>query len=418
VKFAPLPWGIVTLSRQNAPDQQCDWNNGTDCTADVPMGDDVTLKAAQDPAPDDPNLTPQPQTFYGWSTPLCGSDPTCTLHNVSEPVQAYALFSPAEFEVRITGAGSVESTGNFALTCDSPDPLGSQDCYKAFVPGHDLTLTAKPKTPGDKVEWVFGCAGDDANATTCTTRTENRAVGVRFGNADPPQLPFDVTVALRVTKTGSGSGTISGASINCGSTCSANPALTFGTRVQLTATPASGSQFDHWVGAPCSSATTCTFNVGPITGVSAVFENQPAPPPPPPPPPPAQPPPSTTSPAPSPAPANPPAPATPPSEPPSTKPAGATKLVVRTARVTVSRHRGTYRVRADIVSNKRANARLRVARGSTIFAERLMLVASGHTTARLQLAPTTRPGPAWLLIRLRDSDGQIATVSRRISLAH
>jgi Divergent InlB B-repeat domain len=415
VKFAALPWGTVTLSRPSAPDQQCNWDNGTDCTADVPVGDDVTLKATLDPAPNDlGNLKAQAQAFYGWSTPLCGSEPTCTLKNVSEAVQAYALFAPAVFEVRVTGAGTVESTGNFALTCESPDALGSQDCYEAFAPGNEFTLTAKPNNPGDAVQWVFGCAGEDANAPTCTTRTENRAVGVRFGTAvDPPQLPFDVRVALHVTKGGSGSGTVTGAGINCGSSCTANPALAFGTRVQLTATPASGSRFDGWVGGPCSSATTCTFNVGPVTGVRAVFAELPPPPAQPPPPPqPAQPPPP-----PAPAPANPPAPAAPPGESSSGQPAGPTKLVVRTARVTAHRNRGTYRIYADLISNKRANARLRVARGSTIFGERLVLIPSGRTTAWIQLPGTTRPGPVWLLIRLRDADGQTSTISRRITLA-
>jgi hypothetical protein len=53
VKFAALPCGMIALARPNAADQQCKWDRGTDGTAHVTVGDEVRLKAALDPAPND-----------------------------------------------------------------------------------------------------------------------------------------------------------------------------------------------------------------------------------------------------------------------------------------------------------------------------------------------------------------------------
>jgi hypothetical protein len=86
--------------------------------------------------------------------------------------------------------------------------------------------------------------------------------------------------------------------------------------------------------------------------------------------------------------------------------------------VTARRSSGGYRIYAEIISSKRANARILVERGSTILGERLVLVPRGHTTAWLQLGRRARPGLVWLVTRLHDADGQIATVSRRITLGH
>ncbi len=87
------------------------------------------------------------------------------------------------------------------------------------------------------------------------------------------------TYALDVTKNGTGSGTVAGGPINCGSTCSAS--IASGTVVTLTATPAAGSTFGGWSGA-CTGSGSCvvtmtaarsvtaTFNVPPVTGAVSI----------------------------------------------------------------------------------------------------------------------------------------------------
>jgi len=77
-------------------------------------------------------------------------------------------------------------------------------------------------------------------------------------------------IALTVTKSGSGSGTVasSPAGISCGTACSAS--YTSGTSVTLTATPASGSTFAGWSGA-CSGTGTCTLAMTAARSVTATF---------------------------------------------------------------------------------------------------------------------------------------------------
>jgi endo-1,4-beta-xylanase len=80
------------------------------------------------------------------------------------------------------------------------------------------------------------------------------------------------TVALTVTRSGSGNGTVTStpAAINCGSTCNASFAA--GANVTLTAAPASGSTFAGWSGA-CSGTGTCTLSMTSPRSVTATFNS-------------------------------------------------------------------------------------------------------------------------------------------------
>jgi endo-1,4-beta-xylanase len=77
-------------------------------------------------------------------------------------------------------------------------------------------------------------------------------------------------IALTVTKSGSGSGTVTSApaGINCGTTCSASYAS--GTSVTLTAAAASGSTFAGWSGA-CTGTGTCILSMTAARSVTATF---------------------------------------------------------------------------------------------------------------------------------------------------
>jgi hypothetical protein len=83
------------------------------------------------------------------------------------------------------------------------------------------------------------------------------------GTGSPP-----TSYTLTVARAGTGSGTVNGGAINCGSTCSAT--LAAGTAVTLTATPAAGSTFAGWSGA-CSGTAACSLTMSSAQTVTATF---------------------------------------------------------------------------------------------------------------------------------------------------
>ena len=84
----------------------------------------------------------------------------------------------------------------------------------------------------------------------------------------PPQTP-QASYPLSVTESGIGGGTVTGAGINCGSTC--NGTYASGTSVTLTATPAAGSTFTGWTGACANGSGTCVISMSAARSVNATF---------------------------------------------------------------------------------------------------------------------------------------------------
>ena len=83
---------------------------------------------------------------------------------------------------------------------------------------------------------------------------------------------FAATFPLTVSKTGGGEGTVTSnpAGINCGTSCTANVAS--GVEIQLTATPAAGSNFVAWTGCSDTNGPVCIVTVTAATQVSAEFQ--------------------------------------------------------------------------------------------------------------------------------------------------
>ena len=364
------------------------------CTHDYPEGECRVRYSA----PVDVKLTAEPgagQTFRGWSTPECGSGPTCSLSLAAgvEPPQVWAIFDPARLTVLIAGDGTVTGA-NGGIACDSTQ--ADPDCAESLPAGTPLTLTATPETPGAAIKWVFGCdPGDNPNVASCVARPENRYVGVSFANTPGPGPPFDVDVNFRVKTIGSGR--VTGGSLDCGSTCTTT--VDFGARMKLSATADASSRFDHWEGAPCSAQEVCVLNAGPVTAVRAVFVAKPtAPPPAPNPTPPATTTPTTGT--------------TPPGEP-SVAPA---KLSARLLGATSRRVKGRYRVVARVDVSTQAEARIAVLRGKRVLGQRVLQVRQGRMSPWVALKPATRTGPCLVVVRLRGSGGQQVIVQRRIVL--
>jgi gluconolactonase len=156
-----------------------------------------------------------------------------------------------------TGSGTVTGSG---ISC-------GDTCTATYASGTSVTLTAAPADGSTFSGWSGACTGTG----TCTVAmTAARAVTAAFAAAPPPGY-----YALTVSKSGTGSGTVSGTSIACGDTCTANYAS--GTVVTLTATPADGSTFSGWGGA-CSGTGACTVTLSETRAVTATFAAQVTPP--------------------------------------------------------------------------------------------------------------------------------------------
>jgi hypothetical protein len=110
-----------------------------------------------------------------------------------------------------------------------------------------------------------------ASTTYCYRVRAFNAAGVSAYSNEACATTAQSTLNLTVTKSGTGSGTVSSApgGINCGSDCS--EAFLSGTVVTLTATPSAGSRFDGWSSGGCAGTGSCTLSGNGSPTVTATF---------------------------------------------------------------------------------------------------------------------------------------------------
>jgi PASTA domain/Divergent InlB B-repeat domain len=153
-------------------------------------------------------------------------------------------------------------------------------CTGEFPAEEQVTLTANPTTSGDSIQWKEGfCEPEGSSSSKCiVTMTNIRTfASVAFGNdpdtqlpLEPPDLPFQISPKVKVTRTGDGHGKVTGSGIDCGAKCS--EVFGYQSRVTLTAKALdAGSRFVRWVGV-CATDETCRFNAGSVTNVEARFD--------------------------------------------------------------------------------------------------------------------------------------------------
>jgi hypothetical protein len=166
------------------------------------------------------------------------------------------LVPPGQYRLRAEAVLSSfvggSSVGPFSEV--ATDPSFQSPLYVGGTPMAVLTLGNGTPT---NIAINAGCV---ANVTFRFDGTG--AVG---GNCSAP-----TAYPLAVTKTGTGTGTVSSSvgGINCGTTCLA--LFSTGTMVTLTATASGGSVFAGWSG-PCSGTGSCNVTVNNLTSVSALF---------------------------------------------------------------------------------------------------------------------------------------------------
>lgn len=199
--------------------------------------------------------------FSGWSEPACSGTSPCALTlDADLTVTANFELSPFPLTMTLSGSGSGNVTSQpGGIACPT-------DCSEEYPPGTQVTLTAVADIGSSFNNWSEpGCPGTDP----CTvTLSSARSISAFFSLVE-----HDLTV----TRSGSGSGTVTSdpPGIDCGAMCLAG--FLHGTMVTLTASGDSNSEFIGWSGGGCAGSGLCELTVDSARVVNARFDLAPTP---------------------------------------------------------------------------------------------------------------------------------------------
>ncbi|HYD42028.1 MAG TPA: glycoside hydrolase family 6 protein [Anaeromyxobacter sp.] len=227
---------------------------GTTCSFNYNAGTLVTLTAT--PA--------SGSTFDGWAGACTNTTGNCVVTmSQAQTVDATFTSTAEQFVLTVskvgTGAGTVVSEDG-AINCGSA-------CSASFDMGVMVTLTATPASGATFEGWSGACFG--TGEVCVLAMWASQEVFASFDGGTVQEY------TLTVSKSGTGTGSISGAGISCGTSCStANATYAAGTMVTLTATPASGSSFTGWSGACTNTTGACVVTMSQAQAVSAAFTIQ------------------------------------------------------------------------------------------------------------------------------------------------
>ena len=201
------------------------------------------------------------QQFKEWSGPdkgACTTATTCVVTIPSGNAAVTATFEPKTHTLAITEAGS----GTGTVQCDI-DGGGFGSCAGPIEEGSEVSV----KATADPHNAFTGFSAGTGSAAACSASP--CAFDLEADSA--LTATFDKAFALSVSKTGSGSGTVTStpAGIDCSSTCSAEFAE--GQVVVLDRLADPGSHFLEWTGA-CTGSGACEVTMSEARSVGAVFE--------------------------------------------------------------------------------------------------------------------------------------------------
>lgn len=163
---------------------------------------------------------------------------------------------PGLVSITVTAAGA----GAGVVVSDPAGISCPGTCTLEVEPGTAVTLSVQPE-PGATFEgWTGGCGGSDVACQLVVDA--DVTIGAAFGVQNH---------TVTVTKSGGGTGTVTGSGINCGGTCEV--AVPHGTTVSLSATPSGTGAFAGW-GGGCSGPDACTITVTGDVTVNAAFIEQ------------------------------------------------------------------------------------------------------------------------------------------------
>ena len=218
---------------------------GAACSDSFDAGSQVVLTATPDAN----------AAFVSWGGGFCsGTATTCTV-TMDQARNVTAAFQVTSFILSVSKLG----TGDGTITSTPAGVACGGACSVGFDAGTVVTLTATPDANSLFTAWGGVCTG----AGACTvTLSQARAVTTTFTRN---------TYALAVTRSGTGSGTVTStpSGLSCGTSCTS--AFSAGSSVVLTAAPVAGSTFAGWSGACAGPLTTCSVTMDQAKNVSASF---------------------------------------------------------------------------------------------------------------------------------------------------
>ena len=215
------------------------------------------------------NSAPPGGTSYaGWTTSLQAlSTSVAGIHNPRGDLQKISFGT-------ITGYDNCVSNGGGTFTCTSAsagsatflEVVNSQGITEGGSSGSGLW------TASGSSHYLTGQLYGSSNSCAAPSSPAfYGSFGVAYNAALYQWLGSGTNYALSVSKTGTGSGTVtsSPAGISCGATCSAG--FSSGTSVTLLASPAAGSNFTGWSGA-CTGTGSCIVSMSAARSVAAAFD--------------------------------------------------------------------------------------------------------------------------------------------------
>jgi uncharacterized repeat protein (TIGR02543 family) len=152
--------------------------------------------------------------------------------------------------------GDVTSPGG---EVDCGNLSGGTDCTWVVPTGSTLTVFQTPAAGSVFQGWGGQCSGKQVSCTV--EMGSDRQIGAAWAPAAGSTAQLTVSIT--------GSGKVSGGSINCPSTCVSNEALN--SAVTLNASPSDGYIFSGWTGGCTGTSPTCTLTMSADTSVTATF---------------------------------------------------------------------------------------------------------------------------------------------------
>jgi trimeric autotransporter adhesin len=189
----------------------------------------------------------------------------------------------ANYTVTVSNTGSTSKPAASLVTLTDTPPAGltltamsgaGWSCTLPACTRSDALASGQSYPPITVTVSVLGSAtSPQINAATVSTAAAESNT-TNNSASDSTIIVAGTPGTLTVSKTGSGSGTVTSADggINCGATCASVYANT--SIITLTATPTGGAVFTGWLGA-CIGTGTCTVTISGAKAVSATFAASP-----------------------------------------------------------------------------------------------------------------------------------------------